>query len=167
MISNVGRSAEVRLATRMLVEKWLGGWGAVEKERLLTGDPSAIPRGSYEVAGGRRGSPSDPSSLLEVWADVETTLGKGRPALRKALLHKYRDGLIEEGGVVRLAYNFGGADFRAFFLVEQWGDIERGLRGCGRSPRWMFERLVQDFESELARERGLIRIAEKSLPLEA
>ena len=151
---------EVRRMTRMIVEKWMSGWGDVERERLVTGDVSAIPKGNFEVAGGKRGSPSDPCSLLEVWSDVEITIGTRRPALRVTLLHKYRDGFREEA---QREFDFGGPDFRAFFSVERWEDIERGMRGSGKSVRWLFGRLVNEFEVELAKERGLRKVAESYL----
>lgn len=147
---------DIKRLTLKLTHQWLEGWGAVERERLLTGDPSARPKGSFEVVGGRRGSPSDPGSLMEVWGDIELTVGKKRPYLRAALLHKYRDGAQEGGG---FEYDFGCADFRAFFSPERWLELERTLGGCGKSARWMFERLVRDFEWELARERGLRTLA--------
>lgn len=159
---------EVRRMTVRVVEKWIGGWGSVERERLLTGDPSARPQGTFSVVGGKRGSPSDPGSLLEVWGDVEMTLGKNRPLLRAALLHKYRDGARGEEGE-ELEFDFGGPDFRAFFTVEKWQEMERTFKGCGKSLRWFFGHLVRDFEWELARERGLHKVAhgyvERGIPL--
>ncbi|MBS1716445.1 MAG: hypothetical protein JSS72_01785 [Armatimonadetes bacterium] len=88
-------SPQINRLTRKVAEKWLLGWGAVERERLVTGDPSAVPFGGWEVKGGKRGSPSDLPGVLEVWTDVEITLGQKRPMLRLALLHKYRDGVQE------------------------------------------------------------------------
>lgn len=70
---------------------WLVTWGAVVRERKVTGDPSAIPAGEATVSGGKRGSPSDMPGVLEMYLDVEKHIGK-LDVLRAALELVYCDG---------------------------------------------------------------------------
>ena len=72
--------------------KWLDIWGRVVKERVLSGDITALP--SFGGAAGRGGdsSPSDPSAMMLTFADVETFLAQNatpRQKLLAAFIHVF------------------------------------------------------------------------------
>lgn len=77
-------------------EIYLRAWGAVEKERLVTGDKGAIPSGfkMEDLAGpevSRNGGNRIGRSVQDAHCDVERVLGHHRGTLRALLMLKYRD----------------------------------------------------------------------------
>jgi len=65
--------------------KWLDIWGRVVNERLVSGDPAAVPSFTGLPSFGGDSSPSDPSAILMTYAEVENWL-KSAPAMAKPFL---------------------------------------------------------------------------------
>lgn len=73
---------------------FLEGWGAVIRERRLSGDETAIPAGMDSVAKHKRGSPSDPPDVLLRYLQVEADLPlMATGSVRRLLEWIYVDGL--------------------------------------------------------------------------
>lgn len=73
---------------------FLEGWGAVLRERKLSGDPTAVPAGMDRVAKHKRGSPSDPPDVLLQFCQVEQDLPlMATDSVRRLLEWIYVDGL--------------------------------------------------------------------------
>ena len=60
-------------------------WGKVVKERVLSGDLSALPSFGGLTNSGGGSSPSDPSSMLLAFVDVDTFLATHAHPLQKSL----------------------------------------------------------------------------------
>jgi len=87
-----------------MARSWLEAWGAVHRERALTGDPSAIPNGMESEAKMKRGSPSDPPDVLLKFADVERELPRLATPRQERLI-----GFIYVTGIdwhVKMRYQF-------------------------------------------------------------
>lgn len=73
---------------------FLEGWGAVLRERRLSGDPTAIPAGMERSPKHKRGSPSDPPDVLLQFLQVEQDLPlMATDSVRRLLEWIYVDGL--------------------------------------------------------------------------
>ena len=79
--------------------RWLVGWGAVVREREITGDASAVPKTvsfeGGEKSGTSRSSPSSLAGVLEVYLAVEACIRPVERVLRMAIEAKYAFGCIE------------------------------------------------------------------------
>lgn len=72
--------------------KYFDIWGRVAKERILSGDLSALPSFSGKRGLGGDSNPSDPSAMLLTFADVETFLARNaspRQKLLAAFIHVF------------------------------------------------------------------------------
>ncbi len=153
-------STRLREMTRKIAKQWMEGWGAVERERLVTGDRAAIPSGNWDVVGGRRGKPSGLPGIMEVWMDVDTQIIQTRALhLRYALLFVYRDGIEffeDEAGrwSKRFVYDW-----------ERFEDPEIGkaVRRYGLSRSQFLEGTLRRFLRALERDKGLSGIARSYL----
>lgn len=96
--------------------QWLIGWGAVHRERAITGDPAALPN-SFPIldgdacAGGRRSSPSNLSGIQEIFLAVESAIHPREALLRAALGAKYIFGYRQRTG--RFTYELPGGEWVA------------------------------------------------------
>lgn len=61
-------------------------WGRVVKERVLSGDPAAVPAFGGLTNSGGGSSPSDPSSMLLAFVDVDTFLARNAGPLQTSLV---------------------------------------------------------------------------------
>jgi len=85
--------------------KWFDIWGKVVKERVVTGDPAAVPSFSGIASRGGESSPSDPSGSLMTFTDVEMFLAAHATPRQKVLAAFIHAFGVEEG-VVSVVYRF-------------------------------------------------------------
>ena len=97
----------VEAMTEYLADRWLDAFGAVERERILSEDPTAIPKGDYGVEGGGRGKVGDVSDLLALHADVEMLLKSCGEPVRDLIVFLHGACVAEETVAVRHFYEDG------------------------------------------------------------
>lgn len=114
--------------------QWLIGWSSVCRERLLTGDPSALPASHAALdedtgSGARRSSPSNLPGIQEVYLTIECAIRPEEKLLRFALEAKYVHGFD-----TRISPDsFGSASDAP--LEEEFFDIQKGLPSASRYSR--------------------------------
>lgn len=137
-------------------KRHLETWGDVQRERFVTGDPTAIPAPYGErIAGPRRSSFCIPDAAL-VSAEVDQQIAKGRftgPGLRLLLLAIYRDGctFVEQGSELHRVWIYNLDEFKDDTLDA----VARCFGWTRHERRQHLELTHQMFAYRLARDKGL------------
>lgn len=107
MESEVERERAIARTTEYLADRWLNAFGAVERERVVTGDPTAIPKGSYSVDGGAKGKSGDVADILTLHADVEMELKEWPEPVRDLVTFIHGACVSDETIAIRYFFNDG------------------------------------------------------------
>lgn len=136
---------------------YLEAWGAVERERRLSGDPSAVPKPTNfgegrESRSTGRGSPSDPPDILLKHADVDRLISR-HSLLKTVLLHIYCY------GATTVEHEDGTESIRYDSLRLEYCDLpdsfDSHLRLMGISAPAFLMWAVGKFGQKMIRELGL------------
>lgn len=96
--------------------KYLQAWGAVQRERRLTGDPTAVPRGLAGSGIGMR-SVDAQSSIGQAHDSVERWMAERTPLERKLLRWIHRDGTEDQ--VLAVVYRLASGSISDPCLISE------------------------------------------------
>lgn len=164
MVKDFGKRERLAVA-----QQWLDGWGAVVRERQVTGDPAAVPKADFAI--GQRGNPGQLPGLWEIFMSVESLIEEWQgPGIRQVLELAHIASVehivsvvaytLADGSVVELDH---GADPPNTYLSAEprmvtvrkradWRRItfsreaEQGIRQFGMSRYRFFGVLYRDFQ---------------------